>query len=184
MKEEAAVSREKLSAGLSAHLEGLLDRAEGQGQPAGEDQVREDRGRMLRAAQSDMRGADGNARQIRRLQVEYHKKLSIPFACVVFVLVGAPLGIRSRRGGIGIGAGTGILFFLVYYLFLVGGEQLGDRGLVSPLWAMWAPNVFFGGLGIFLTLSVSREWRATPVTRAVDFIMRAPRRTQPSEQTS
>jgi lipopolysaccharide export system permease protein len=178
MEEETARAREKLADGLSAHLAGLLDRADGERPPDDAGRVSEDRGRMLRAAQSDMRGAAGNARQIRRLQVEYHKKLSIPFACVVFVLVGAPLGIRSRRGGIGIGAGTGILFFLVYYLFLVGGEQLGDRGLVSPLWAMWAPNVLFGGLGLFLTLSVSREWRPTRVTKVVDFVMRAPRRTQ------
>jgi lipopolysaccharide export system permease protein len=184
MKEESVAAREKLADGLSTHLAGLLDRAEGTGPPAGTDQVLEDRARMLRAAQSDMRGVASNARQMRRLEVEYHKKLSIPFACVVFVLVGAPLGIRSRRGGIGIGAGTGILFFLVYYLFLVGGEQLGDRGLVSPLWAMWAPNAVFGALGLFLTLSVSLEWKATPITRAVDFVMRAPLRPKAPEEPS
>jgi len=121
---------------------------------------------------------------VRRLEVEYHKKLSIPFACVVFVLVGAPLGIRSRRGGIGIGAGTGILFFLIYYLFLVGGEQLGDRGFVTPFWAMWAPNVVFGGLGLFLTLSVSREWTLAPVARTLDFFHRAPRRQRASVETT
>jgi len=103
---------------------------------------------------------------------------------VVFVLLGAPLGIRSRRSGIGMGAGTGILFFLVYYLFLVGGEQLGDRGLVPPFWAMWAPNILFGSLGLFLTLSVSREWRMATVTKVLDFVMRSPRPTQASPETT
>jgi lipopolysaccharide export system permease protein len=123
-------------------------------------------------------------KRIRTFQVEYHKKLSIPFSCIVFVLVGAPLGIRSRRGGVGIGAGIGILFFLVYYLFLIGGEQLGDRGLVSPAWAMWAPNIIFGGMGVFLTLAVSLEWRMRPLMRLIDFVLRPPRPSQPEETVS
>ena len=123
-------------------------------------------------------------RQVRRLEVEYHKKLSIPFACVIFVLVGAPIGMRTGRGGIGIGAGTGILFFLIYYLFLVGGEQLGDRGLVTPFWAMWTPNVGFGGLGLFLTLAVSREWRIAPIDRTMELFRRVHRRAQASTETA
>ncbi|MBD3368189.1 MAG: LptF/LptG family permease [Candidatus Eisenbacteria bacterium] len=120
-------------------------------------------------------------KRIRSFQVEYHKKLSIPFSCIVFVLVGAPLGIRSRRGGVGIGAGIGILFFLIYYLFLIGGEQLGDRGIVSPVWAMWAPNIIFGGLGALLTLAVSFEWRMRPLMRVIDFVLRPPRPSRPVE---
>ena len=158
-RENAAAARTKLADGLEAHLEGILDLADGTARLPLSAEVRATRIRMLRGAESDLRAQASSLRQVRRLEVEYHKKLSIPFACVVFVLVGAPLGIRSKRGGVGLGAGTGILFFLIYYLFLVGGEQLGDRGLVTPFWAMWAPNVVFGGLGLFLTLSVSREWK-------------------------
>lgn len=126
------------------------------------------------ALESKLRSFAGAQRNIRRLEVEYHKKFSIPFSCIVFVLLGAPLGIRSRRGGVGIGAGIGILFFLVYYLFLIGGEQLGDRGLVSPSFAMWAPNALFGGIGLLLTLSTALEWRMRPVTALIDFVLRAP----------
>jgi lipopolysaccharide export system permease protein len=128
-----------------------------------------------------VRSIQTNMKRIRSYAVEYHKKLSIPFSCIVFVLVGAPLGIRSRRGGVGIGAGIGILFFLIYYLFLIGGEQLGDRGIVSPLWAMWAPNIIFGGVGVLLTLAVSLEWRMRPLMRMIDFVLRPPRPAQPSE---
>lgn len=137
----------------------------------------------LRKVERELSTLEGNDRRARRLEVEYHKKFSIPFSCVIFVLLGAPLGIRSRRGGVGIGAGIGILVFLVYYLFLIGGEQLGDRGLVSPFWAMWAPNFLFGGLGTFLTLTTVREWRIRPVTAVLDFVLRVPARS-PGEAKS
>jgi len=180
---DADAAAVKTADGLETHLAGLLDIADGSAPPGLASKVQTERARMLRRAQSDLRAEASTARQVRRLEVEYHKKVSIPFACVVFVLVGAPLGIRSRRGGIGMGAGTGILFFLIYYLFLVGGEQLGDRGLVPPFWAMWSPNVLFGGIGVFLTLSVSLEWRVAPVTRVLDFVMRSPRPAKSSTET-
>ena len=183
-REDAAAASAKLADGMETYLGGLLDLADGTSPPRQSAEIRASRGRMLRGAESDLRTQASSLRQGRRLEVEFHKKLSIPFACVVFVLVGAPLGIRSRRGGIGIGAGTGILFFLIYYLFLVGGEQLGDRGFVTPFWAMWAPNVVFGGLGLFLTFSVSREWTIAPITRTLDFILRAPRRQSASVETT
>ncbi|MBN2565063.1 MAG: LptF/LptG family permease [Candidatus Eisenbacteria bacterium] len=171
---EAAEASRKLEGALEARA-AVRDTAGGEtAQPAAG--ILAERTRLERTINSERRAADSTISDVRRLEVEYHKKMSIPFACVVFVLLGAPLGIRSKRGGIGIGAGTGTLFFLVYYLFLVGGEQLGDRGFVSPFWAMWAPNILFGGLGVFLTAAVSREWRVAPIARAIDFILRPPQR--------
>jgi len=142
----------------------------------GRKELREQRAERLRRSAGARRTVGGSARNARKLDVEYHKKLSIPFSCFVFVLLGAPLGIRSRRGGIGIGAGIGILVFLIYYLFLVGGEQLGDRGIVAPAAAMWAPNLVFGGLGAVLTLATSREWRFAGPARVFDRLFRGPRR--------
>ena len=96
-------------------------------------------------------------REAARFEVEIQKKLAIPFACVVFVLIGAPLGIRVGRGGVGASAGLSLGFFLVYYLFLVGGEELADRGLVPPLIAMWAANVLLCGCGAWLFLGLARS---------------------------
>ena len=183
-REDAAAAGLKLAEGLETHLGELLDLADGGSAPSLSAEVRASRGRMLRSAESDLRAEASSVRQVRRLEVEYHKKLSIPFACVVFVLVGAPLGVRSKRGGIGIGAGTGLLFFLIYYLFLVGGEQLGDRGIVTPFWAMWAPNIVFGGLGLFLTISVSRDWTIAPVTKVLGLVFRASRRPRAPAETT
>ncbi len=99
--------------------------------------------------------ADAVRHRIDQYDVEIHKKFSIPFACIVFVLVGAPLGMRARRGGLAAGF-LSVAFFLFYYLCLIGGEQLADRGLM-PVWlSMWLPNVALGLLGIRLTWMVTR----------------------------
>jgi len=89
-------------------------------------------------------------RKINEFQVEIQKKLSIPFACIVFVLVGAPLGIMARRGGLAAGFFS-VVFFIFYYLCLIGGEQLADRLLLPPWLAMWLPNFVLGILGLYLT---------------------------------
>ena len=94
---------------------------------------------------------DALDRRINSLDVEIQKKFSIPAACIVFVLVGAPLGIRARKSGIGV-AFLSILFFVFYYLCLAGGEELADRRFLDPAVAMWTPNVVIGLIGLYLTL--------------------------------
>jgi len=111
--------------------------------------------RNLPAARSDIEmwrmERDGLQRRIATLSVEYHKKFSLPAACVVFVLIGAPLGMRVRRAGPAV-AFVSIGFFLFYYLCLVGGEELANR-LMLPAWlAMWLPNLVLGGWGLAATL--------------------------------
>lgn len=172
---ERGEAGERIRDVLAQDLSRTLDAASGEGAPASSPPVGDARAEALRSVEADLRSIDRSLDRTRRYAVEYHKKFSIPFSCIVFVLLGAPLGIRSRRGGVGIGAGIGILFFLVYYLFLIGGEQLGDRGMMSPFWAMWAPNALFGTTGLFLTLSTSLEWRVRPVSKIIDFVLRPPR---------
>jgi len=93
-------------------------------------------------------------RRISGYEVEINKKISIPAACLVFVLVGAPLGIRARRSGMGV-AFISILFFVFYYLCLAGGEELADRRIVEPWLAMWIPNIVIGAIGTVLTLQAA-----------------------------
>lgn len=97
----------------------------------------------------------------RKYMVEVHKKFSIPFACFCFVLVGVPLGVLAKRGGFGIGAGLSLAFFLMYWAFLISGEKLADRAIVSPSVAMWAGNVvlILIGAGLFFAVSgTSFRW--------------------------
>jgi lipopolysaccharide export system permease protein len=113
--------------------------------------------------------------------VEIHKKYSLPFACIVFVLIGAPLGTMMRKGGFGMAAGMSLIFFLVYWAFLIGGEKLADRGLLSPLTGIWSANFFLGMLGIFLMIKSARE----KVTISFDFLNKLlPKSWRPPEENN
>ena len=96
------------------------------------------------------------------LSVEIHKKFSLPAACVVFVLIGAPLGMRVRRAGPAV-AFVSVAFFLFYYLCLVGGEELANRLLLPPWLAMWLPNLVLGTWGVLATLRAIELWRPRAV---------------------
>jgi lipopolysaccharide export system permease protein len=96
-------------------------------------------------------------RTIKEYWVEIHKKYSIPVACFVFVLVGAPLGVMSRRGGFGMAASMSLGFFLLYWASLIGGEKLADREFIDPWLGMWIANIVIGVLGIFLTYRIAKE---------------------------
>ncbi|MDX1577576.1 MAG: LptF/LptG family permease [Gemmatimonadota bacterium] len=101
----------------------------------------------------------GGLDQASKFLVEIHKKGSIPAACIVFVLIGAPIAVRYPRAGVALVVGVSLVFFAAYYVSLVGGEELADRRIISPFWAMWAPNVLFGLIGL------GALWRATKAGR-------------------
>jgi lipopolysaccharide export system permease protein len=115
--------------------------------------------RFFMRLQNEEQAIDYKLRDISRYQVEIQKKFSVAFSCVVFVLIGAPIGVITRRGGIGTGLGISLIFFVVYYIFLIGGEELADRRFVSPAVAMWAANVIVGLVGLYLVSGVLFEWK-------------------------
>ncbi len=96
-------------------------------------------------------------RQADQYMVEVHKKYSIPAACLVFVFVGAPLGILVRRGNFGVSASIALGFFVIYWSCLVSGEKLADRAILSPAVSMWMADAVIGAMGVYLTILVSRE---------------------------
>lgn len=102
-------------------------------------------------------GIDYAQRQRNKFLVEYHKKFAIPVACLVFVLIGAPIGVRSKRGSYGFAMGMSTLVFVVYYLALTGGEDLADRRLLPPWLAMWLANLVFFAFGAWLLSKTSKE---------------------------
>jgi hypothetical protein len=105
---------------------------------------------------------DGARRRAAIYQVEINKKLAIASACFVFALIGVPLALRFPRGGAGLVIGTSVIVFAIYYVGLIGGEDLGDRLIVSPFLAMWAPNLLFGIVG---TAGLWATRRASPAAR-------------------
>lgn len=107
---------------------------------------------MPAAAQNSFRSyaaqEDRYIKSARQLEVEIWKKYSLPAACVIFVLIGIPIAVRYHRGGISMVVGVSFLVFTAYYVALIGGESVADQELLSPFWAMWAPNVLFLVVGI------------------------------------
>ena len=81
-------------------------------------------------------------------EVEIQKKYAIAAACLIFALVGAPVALRFQRGGVGLVIGMSVAVFTVYYVGLIAGEELGDRLIVSPFFAMWTPNLIFAVAGL------------------------------------
>jgi len=105
------------------------------------------------------------------LAVEIHKKFALSLACFVFVLFGPPIALRFPRGGVGVTIGVSIVVFGLYYICLMGGEALADKGHLPAYVAMWIANVVFALAGVALlwrvesTTDNSRgggfaEWRA------------------------
>ena len=89
--------------------------------------------------------------------LKYHKKFSIPVACVAMGLLAMPLGIQARNSKKAFGIGLGLLFFLLYYILLSVGTAFGENGNYPPVVGMWMPNVILGGFGIYLLVLSAKE---------------------------
>jgi len=92
-----------------------------------------------------------------KYEVELHKKFSLPIACILFVMTGASLGVLFRKGGFTIAVGLSFGFFLIYYIMMIGGEDLADRNIVSPVVGVWSPNVILLAISMYLILHTIKE---------------------------
>jgi lipopolysaccharide export system permease protein len=106
---------------------------------------------------TDFARIESNSHSIDSYLVEIYKKYSIPVACIVFVLLGAPLGIMAKKGGFGVGASLSLGFFLLYWACLIGGEKLADRDIISPFIGMWIANFILFLFGVYLVYKVVKE---------------------------
>ena len=84
-------------------------------------------------------------------------KFSLPVACILFIMTGASLGVLFRKGGFTIATSLSFGFFLVYYILMIGGEDLADRNILSPVVGIWSPNVLLFIISAYLLLHTVRE---------------------------
>ena len=96
-------------------------------------------------------------RERNRYDVEIQKKFSLAAACIIFVLIGAPIALRFPRGGVGLVIGVSFAVFGLYYVGLIGGETLADKGYLPPWLAMWAANLILLLVGVVLASQMGRE---------------------------
>jgi lipopolysaccharide export system permease protein len=89
--------------------------------------------------------------------VHFHMKFSIPFASLIFCILGAAVGLRPHRSSSALGLGISLVVILIYYVLLSIGMGLGLSHIIHPFLAAWTPNIIVGAFGLFLLNKLSQE---------------------------
>jgi lipopolysaccharide export system permease protein len=100
---------------------------------------------------------NSRAEKIRRHQIEWHRKFSLSFACLVFFFIGAPFGAIIRKGGFGTPVVISILFFILYYIISIAGEKFAREGVMPAYIGMWLSSIILMPFGIFLTYKATTD---------------------------
>lgn len=98
-----------------------------------------------------------DVKTIKKYEVEWNKKLTMSFACMVFFFIGAPLGAIIRKGGLGTPAVISIFFFVVYYVISLSGQKLVEEDVIGTFAGMWAASYILLPIGIFLTYKATTD---------------------------
>ncbi len=96
-------------------------------------------------------------KDLRRHQIEWHRKISLSFACLVLFIIGAPLGSIIRKGGLGNSMVSSIVFFMLFYFISNSGEKFVKEGELNPLMGMWLSTFVLVPIGIFLTYKAMHD---------------------------
>jgi lipopolysaccharide export system permease protein len=96
-------------------------------------------------------------RNLRKHNMEWHRKFSLSFACFVLFLIGAPLGSIIRKGGLGTPLVFAIMFFIFFYFTNRTGEQMAKTGKLSAMTGLWLADSVLLLVGIFLTYKALRD---------------------------
>ncbi len=94
---------------------------------------------------------DNPTMEVRRHQIEWHRKFTLSLACLIFFFIGAPLGAIIRKGGIGLPIVVSVILFIIYYMIDTTGNKLAREGLWEAYQGMWLSSAILLPLGIFLT---------------------------------
>jgi LPS export ABC transporter permease LptF/LPS export ABC transporter permease LptG len=112
---------------------------------------------------AELRAQNRAPTEAARYLVEWHKKLAIPTACLVFGLLGLGLSLGSKKEARSAAFGLSIAVIFVYYVLIRLGEQAGDNGLLPPIVAVWSANVVLGLVGLVLVALNHREAAFDPL---------------------
>jgi lipopolysaccharide export system permease protein len=95
--------------------------------------------------------------RVYRHQIEWHRKFTLSFACLVLFLIGAPLGAIVRKGGLGMPVVFSLIFFVIYHMVSITGEKLAREAVLTPFWGMWLSTAVLLPIGLFLTYKSTRD---------------------------
>ena len=96
-------------------------------------------------------------KKLTKAKIEWHRKFTLSFACVVLFLIGAPLGAIIRKGGMGMPVLISILFFLIYHISSITGEKSAYQYVLSVPEGMWVSSWILTPLGLFFTYKAAKD---------------------------
>ena len=96
-------------------------------------------------------------KRLKKTHVEWHRKFSLAFACIVLFLIGAPLGAIIRKGGMGIPVLVSIIFFLIYHISSITGEKSAMQGVLDISQGMWLSSFILTPLGLFFCYKAAND---------------------------
>jgi len=112
--------------------------------------TRADADRLKKVYESTKKNLSYQYQKINKLLVEYHKKYALALDTLIFAFVSFPLGIITRKRQKGYSYVISIVVFVFYWVSLIGGEALGDRGVISPFMSMWFANLILAMVALYL----------------------------------
>jgi hypothetical protein len=95
--------------------------------------------------------------RINRHYIEWHRKFTLSFACMILLLIGAPLGAIVRKGGLGMPVIFSLIFFILYHMISITGEKLAREGVLSPFEGMWLSSGILLPVGLFLSYKATTD---------------------------
>lgn len=98
-----------------------------------------------------------SARNLNRFSIEWHKKYATALACLIFLLIGAPLGALIRKGGLGMPLVISVLLFIIYWIIATTGEKFSRESVASVWEGVWFSTFIFLPAGIFLTYKAAND---------------------------
>jgi len=99
----------------------------------------------------------GRKKALNSYAMEWHRKFTLSFACLIFFFIGAPLGAIIRKGGLGMPVVVSILMFIAYYILMITGEKFAREDAWSMIGGMWLASFVFLPLGIWLTYKAATD---------------------------
>ena len=96
-------------------------------------------------------------KKLKKTHIEWHRKFSLAFACLVLFLIGAPLGAIIRKGGMGMPVLVSIIFFLIYHISSITGEKSALQGVISISQGMWMSSFILAPLGLFFSYKAAND---------------------------
>ena len=96
-------------------------------------------------------------KKIRRHQIEWFYKITMSLSCLVFFLIGAPLGAIIRKGGLGMPIIVSVFTFIVYYILDTSGTKLAREGEIPVWWGTWMSTAVLAPVGVFLTYQANKD---------------------------